>query len=324
MPRHVSLKRAAVASAGLAAMLWHLPVVAAQDYPTRTVSLIVPYPAGGGVDTVGRVVAQKLTEALGQQVLVLNRPGAGSVIGVRDGAKATPDGYTLLMLVTGASLPPNTGYDLAKDFAPIGLIASIPIVIMSHPSLPAKTLAEVVVLAKKEPGTLNIGTPPSPTLNYFGAEQFKSMTGIDATVVTYKGTGPLTTDLLGGHVKLAFNTLPPAIGNIQSGNLRAIAVASPERLAAIPDVPTTGEAGFPALDVVQYYGLVAPAGTPRPIVERLNKDLRAILTSEDFKSRMAAAGGSPVASTPEEFAANIQREESKWAALIKKLGLVVE
>src|SRR5471030_1102852 len=296
----------------------------ADDYPNRVVSLIVPYPPGGGVDTVGRVIAQKLTDALGQNVLVVNRPGAGSVIGVRDGAKATPDGYTILMLVTGASLPPNTGYDLAKDFAPIGLIASIQIVIMSNPSLPAKTLAEVVALAKKEPGTLNIGTPPSPTLNYFVAEQFKSMTCTDITIVTYKGTGPLTTDLLGGHVKLAFNTLPPAIGNIQSGNLRAIAVAAPQRLAALPDTPTTAEAGFPALNVVQYYGLVAPAGTPRAITDRLNKELRAIVTSDDFNARMAAAGGTPVASTPEEFAVNIAREESKWAALIKKLGLVVE
>ena len=324
MPRHISLKGALFFTALLAATPGLMAAAVAQEYPTRPVSLIVPYPAGGGVDTVGRVVAQKLTDALGQQVLVLNRPGAGSVIGVRDGAKATPDGYTLLMLVTGASLPPNTGYDLAKDFAPVGLIASIPIVIMSNPSLPAKTLAEVVALAKKQPGTLNIGTPPSPTLNYFGAEQFKSMTGIDITIVTYKGTGPLTTDLLGGHVPLAFNTLPPAIGNIQAGTLRAIAVAAPQRLAAIPDVPTTAEAGFPALDVVQYYGLVAPAGTPRPIVERLNKELRTILMSDDFKARMAAAGGTPVASTPEEFAANIQREEGKWAALIKKLGLKVQ
>jgi tripartite-type tricarboxylate transporter receptor subunit TctC len=321
----VRFKKAAMASALVAATIGFLiGASAAQEYPSRTVSLIVPYPAGGGVDTVGRVIAQKLTEALGQQVLVLNRPGAGSVIGVRDGAKAAPDGYTLLMLVTGASLPPNTGYDLAKDFAPIGLIASIPIVIMAHPSLPAKSLAEVIALAKKQPGTLNVGTPPSPTLNYFGAELFKSITGTDITIVTYKGTGPLTTDLLGGHVMLAFNTLPPAIGNIQAGKLRAIAVAAPQRLAAIPDVPTTAEAGLPALDVVQYYGLTAPAGTPRPIVDRLNKELLTIVTSDDFKNRMAAAGGGPVASTPEEFAANIAREEGKWAALIKKLGLKVE
>jgi tripartite-type tricarboxylate transporter receptor subunit TctC len=255
---------------------------------------------------------------------VINRPGAGSVIGVRDGAKAAPDGYTLLMLVTGASLPPDTGYDLAKDFAPVGLVASIPIVIMSNPDVPAKTMNDIVALAKKEPGKVTIGTPPSPTLNYFGAEQFKSLTGTDMTIVTYKGTGPLTNDLIGGHVMFAFNTLPPAIGNIQAGKLRAIAVASPERLAAIPDVPTTGEAGMPALDIVQYYGLVAPARTPRPIIDRLNKELRGILANDDFKKRIVDAGGGPMASTPEEYGVNIRREEDKWAMIIKKLGLKVE
>jgi tripartite-type tricarboxylate transporter receptor subunit TctC len=310
-------------SALLAALL-AATAVQAEDYPARQVSLIVPYPAGGGVDTVGRVVAQKLTETLNQQVLVINRPGAGSVIGVRDGAKATPDGYTLLMLVTGASLPPDTGYDLANDFVPVSLIASIPIVIMSNPDVPAKTMNDIVALAKKEPGKVTIGTPPSPTLNYFGAELFKSMTGTDVTIVTYKGTGPLTNDLLGGHVMLAFNTLPPAIGNIQAGKLRAIAVASPERLAALPEVPTTGEAGMPALDIVQYYGVVAPAGTQQPIVDKLNKALRAIVNSEDFKKRIVAAGGGPIASSSAEYATNIQREEGKWAALIKKLGLKVE
>ena len=295
----------------------------AADYPARPINLIVPYPAGGGVDTVGRVIAQKLGERLGQQVLVVNRPGAGSVIGVRDAARSAPDGYTILMLVTGASLPANPGYDLQKDLTPIGLVASIPIVVMAHPSLPVKSMSDIVALAKKEPGKLNIGTPPSPTLNYFGAEQFKSMTGADVVVVTYKGTGPLTTDLLGGHIRLAFNTLPPAIGNIKAGAIKAIAVAAPQRLAAIPDVPTTAESGVP-LDIVQYYGLAAPAGTPRPIVDRLNKELRAVLAADDIKERLIADGGGSAPSTPEEYAENIKREEGKWAALIRKLGLKVE
>lgn len=295
----------------------------AADYPARPINLIVPYPAGGGVDTVGRVIAQKLGERLGQQVLVVNRPGAGSVIGVRDAARSAPDGYTILMLVTGASLPANPGYDLQKDLTPIGLVASIPIVVMAHPSLPVKSMSDIVALAKKEPGKLNIGTPPSPTLNYFGAEQFKSMTGADVVVVTYKGTGPLTTDLLGGHIRLAFNTLPPAIGNIKAGAIKAIAVAAPQRLAAIPDVPTTAESGVP-LDIVQYYGLAAPARTPRPIIDRLNKELRAVLAADDIKERLIADGGGPAPSTPEEYAENIKREEGKWAALIKNLGLKVE
>jgi tripartite-type tricarboxylate transporter receptor subunit TctC len=297
---------------------------AAEDYPSRTVTLVVPYPAGGGVDTVGRVIAQKLTAALGHQVIVENRPGAGAVIGVRSAAKAAPDGYTLVMLVTGMGLSPNAGYDLSKDFAPVGTIASIPIVVMSHPSVPAKSIKDVIELAKKEPGKLTVGTPPSPTLNYFGAENFKAVTGTDITIVTYKGTGPLTNDLVGGHVMLAFNTLPPAIGNIQAGKLAAIAVAAPERLAAIPDVPTVSESGLPGFDIVQYYGLAAPAGTPAPIVARLNTELRAIVTSGDFKTRIVADGGGPMAGTPEDYAANIAREEGKWGAIVKKLGLKVE
>ena len=295
----------------------------AEDYPTRTINLIVPYPAGGGVDTVGRVIANKLSDGLKQQVIVVNKPGAGSVIGVRDAAKATPDGYTILMLVTGASLPANPGYDLEKDFEPIGLVASIPIVIMAHPSLPVKSMTDIVALAKKEPGKYNIGTPPSPTLNYFGGEMFKSMTGADVVVVPYKGTGPHTTDLLGGHVKLALNTLPPAIGNIKAGGIRAIAVAAPERLAAIPDVPTTKEAGLP-LDIVQYYGLVAPAKTPKAIVARLNAELNKVLAMPDIKQRLVDDGGAAMPSTPAQYAANIKDNESKWAALIKKLGLVVK
>jgi len=308
-------------TAMLAAMVWH--PAHADDYPSRPVSLVVAFPAGGGVDTVGRVVAQKLSDALGQQVIVVNRPGAGSVIGTRDVARAQPDGYTLLLLVTGAGLPANPGYDMAKDFAPIGLIASVPIVIMSNPTVPAKSLKDVIALAKKDGDKLTVGTPPAPTLNYFGAEQFKAMTGTNITIVTYKGTGPLTNDLVGGHVMVAFNTLPPAIGNIRAGALRAIAVGSPARMAAIPDVPTIAEAGLPGLEIVQYYGLVAPAGTPQPIIDRLNTELRKIVVSDDMKKRLLDAGGDPLASTPAEYAGNIQREEGKWQAVIKKLGLVV-
>jgi len=319
-----TLCRMLVAAVSLLAVLACLDLKAeADEYPNRVVQLIVPYPPGGGVDTEGRVIAQKLSEALAQRVIVVNKPGGGSVIGVRDAAKATPDGYTILMLVTGASLPANTGYDLQKDFEPIGLIASIPIVIMANPSVPVKSMAEVLAFAKKQPGKLTVGTPPAPTLNYFGAEAFKAMAGADMTIVTYKGTGPLTTDLLGGHVMLGFNTLPPAIGNIKAGKIKALAVAAPQRLAAIPDVPTTAESGLPGLDIVLYYGLVAPAGTPKSIIERLNKELRTIVNSEDVKQRIIADGGGPLASTPEEYAANITREEGRWAALIKKLGLVV-
>ena len=297
---------------------------AAQDYPNRNITLIVPYPAGGGVDVMGRLVGQKLSVALGQQVVIENRGGAGGMIGTRDAARAVPDGYTIVMLLTGISLGANTGYDVNKDFAPIGLVASTPIIVDANPSLPAKSLADVVALAKKEPGKLAAGTPPAPTINYFAAELFNLLAGTDITVVTYKGTAALTNDLLGNHVPLGFNTIPASISNIAAGQLRGIAVAASARSAALPDVPTAAQSGLPDFEAVQYYGLAAPAGTPHLIIERLNKELRAILTDEEMKKRLIADGSDPAPSTPEEYAANIAREEGKWAGLVQKLGLKLE
>jgi len=301
------------------------PVAArGQTYPSRPITLIVPYPPGGGVDAMGRRVAQKLSPALGQQVIIENRPGAGAVIGTRAAANAAPDGYTLVMMTTGVSLPVHAGYDVNNDFAPVGLIASTPIMVMAHPSLPVKSLADVIALAKKEPGKLTAGTPPPPTINYFAAELFKSMTGAEITIVLYKGTGPLTNDLVGGHVAVGFNTILAARSNIEAGNLRAIAVAAHARSAALPDVPTAAESGLPGFEATFYYGLSAPAGTPRPIIDRLNKELRSTIESEEMTKRIIADGGDPIASTPEEYAVNIEREEGKWATLTKKLGLKIE
>jgi tripartite-type tricarboxylate transporter receptor subunit TctC len=298
--------------------------VAAQDYPTRPITLIVPYPAGGGVDVMGRLVGQKLAVALGQQVVIENRGGAGGMIGTRDAARSPPDGYTLVMLLTGISLGANTDYDVNKDFAPIGVVASTPIIVVAHPSVPAKSLTDIIALAKKEPGKYSAGTPPAPTVNYFAAELFNTMAGTEIPVVTYKGTGPLTNDLLGNHVQLGFNTIPASVSNITAGALRGIAVAAATRSAALPNVPTAAESGLPGFEAVQYYGLAAPAGTPRPIVERLNKELRTALDSADMKKLLVDAGSDPAPSTPEEYAANIRHEEGKWADLIKKLGLKLE
>jgi tripartite-type tricarboxylate transporter receptor subunit TctC len=323
MIRFIGAARAAGAAV-LALCCTQVLPAAAQDYPTRPVTLIVPYPAGGGVDVMGRLVGAKLSIALGQQVVIENRGGAGGMIGTRDAARATPDGYTIVMLLTGISLGANTGYDVNKDFAPIGLVASTPIIVDAHPSLPAKSLADVVALAKKDPGKLSAGTPPAPTINYFAAQLFNLLAGTDITVVTYKGTGPLTNDLLGNHVPLGFNTIPASISNIAAGQLRGLAVAAGKRSAAVPDIPTAAESGLPGFEAVQYYGLAAPAGTPRPIVERLNKELRAILASDDMKKRLIDDGTDPSPSTPEEYAANIAREEAKWAALVQKLGLKIE
>jgi tripartite-type tricarboxylate transporter receptor subunit TctC len=297
---------------------------AAEDYPSRPITLIVPYPAGGGVDVMGRLVGQKLSTALGQQVVIENRGGAGGMIGTRDAARAAPDGYTLVMLLTGISLGVNTGYDVNKDFAPIGIVASTPIIVVTHPSVPATSLRELIALAKKEPGKYSAGTPPAPTVNYFAAELFNQTAVTEIQVVTYKGTGPLTNDLLGNHVQIGFNTIPASVSNITAGALRGIAVAAPKRSAALPDVPTAAESGLPGYEAVQYYGLAAPAGTPRPIVERLNKELNAALASEDMKKRLVELGCDPAPSTPEEYAANIRHEEGKWADLVKKLGLKLE
>jgi tripartite-type tricarboxylate transporter receptor subunit TctC len=296
----------------------------AQDYPTRPITLIVPYPAGGGVDAMGRIVGQKLSVALGQQVVIENHGGAGGMIGTRDAARSTPDGYTIVMLLTGISLGPSPGYDVNKDFAPIGLVASTPIIVDAHPGFPAKSLTDVIALAKKDPGKYSAGTPPAPTINYFAAKLFNLMAGVDITVVTYKGTGPLTNDLLGGHVPLGFNTIPASVSQIAAGQLRGIAVTAAKRSAALPDVPTSAEAGLPGFEAVQYYGLAAPAGTPQPIVERLNKELVAILKTDDMKKRLLAEGSEPTPGTPNDYAANIKTEEGKWAALIAKLGLKIE
>ncbi len=311
----------------LALIALALPVTGpacAEDYPARPITLIVPYPAGGGVDAMGRIVGQKLSMALGQQVVIENRGGAGGMIGTRDAARAAPDGYTLVMLLTGISLGPDPGYDVNKDFAPIGLVASTPIIVVSNPALPVKSLADVIALAKKQSGALSAGTPPAPTINYFAAKLFNLMAGVDITVVTYKGTGPLTNDLLGNHVPLGFNTIPASVSQIAAGQLRGLAVAATRRSAALPDVPTAAQSGLPGFEAVQYYGLAAPAGTPRAIVDRLDKELRAILATDDMKKRLLDQGSDPAPSTPEDYAANIRREEGKWTALIQKLGLKIE
>jgi tripartite-type tricarboxylate transporter receptor subunit TctC len=297
---------------------------AAQDYPSRSVILIVPFPPGGGVDLIGRLVGQQLSAALGQQVIVENRGGAGGMIGTRDIAHAAPDGYTLGVVLTGMSLSPNADYDVNKDFSPVGIIASTPVLIVANPSFPAKSLADIIAAAKQQPGKLSIGTPPSPTINYFAVKMFNLMAGVDTTIVTYRGTAPLTTDVMGNHVPLGFDTIPAAVSQIQAHQLRAIAVTGPKRSAALPDVPTAAESGLPGFEAVQYYGLIAPAGVPRTIIDRVNKELRAMLADDAFKKRLIEAGDDPTPSSPEDYAENIKREEGKWGALVKKLGLKLE
>src|SRR5882757_6688308 len=301
----------------------------AQTYPTRSINLIVPYPPGGGVDAMARIVAEKLSHALGQQVLVDNRGGGGGLIGTRAVQRAAPDGYTLLLGHTGTisinpSLYANSGFDPRKDFAAIGLIASMPVVLIAHPSLPAKSVADFIALAKKDAGKLNIGTSAVGTGGYMSAELFKSVAGVEANLIPYKGTAPVMNDLLGGHVTVAFGVIPPALGNLQSGALRAIAVASPTRTSLLPDVPTFAESGLPDFEAVLRYGLLAPAGTPKPIIARLNAELQKLATDEEVKKRIHLEGGDPLTSSAEEYAKDIDKEETKWSTLIRKLNLKVE
>jgi tripartite-type tricarboxylate transporter receptor subunit TctC len=301
----------------------------AQSWPARTITLIVPYPPGGGVDALARIVAEKLTIALKQSVVVDNRAGAGGNLGTRAVAKAEPDGYTLLLGHTGTisinpSLYANAGYDPRKDFSPIGLIASMPVALIAHPSFPAKTVADVIAIAKKDPGKLNFGTSAIGTGGYLTAEYFRAAAGLDMTIVPYRGTAPLMNDLIGGHVPVSFGVLPPAMGNIQSGGLRAIAVTGTKRFSLLPDVPTAAESGLPGFDSVLHYGLLAPAGTPRAIVDRLNKELRTLVDNDAVKQKIQAEGGDAMFSSPDEYAKDIDQEERKWSALIKKLNLKVE
>jgi len=301
----------------------------AQSYPSRPITLIVPFPAGGGVDAVARIVAEKLALGLRQQVIVDNRGGVAGILGMRVAAKAASDGYTIVMSHTGITainptLYVNPGYDPRRDFTPIGLIATTPIVLMANTAFPARTVPDLIATAKREPGKLNVGTPPPGTGGFLSAELFKATAGIDFTTVTYKGTGPLTNDLIGGHVPIAFNVLAPAMGNIDAGNLRAIATAGPTRLSLMQDIPTIAESGLPGFEAVLHYGLMAPAGTPAGIVMRLNAELRRAVQLDDVRTRIVADGGDVVTSTPEEYATDIDREERKWGPLVRKLGLRVE
>jgi tripartite-type tricarboxylate transporter receptor subunit TctC len=318
--------RAAAAAALALCLGWP---AAAQNYPSRPITLVVPYPPGGGVDSMARVAADKLSAALGQPVVVENRGGAGGNIGTRFVAKSKPDGYTLLLGHTGSisinpSLYANAGYDPRKDFSPIGLMASMPVALLAHPSFSARTVADVIAYAKANPGKLDVGTSSIGTGGYMSAELFKATTGLDIAIVPYKGTAPLMNDLIGGHVPVAFGVLPPALGNLQAGTLRAIAMLSRTRFSLLPDVPTAEESGLPGFEAVLHYGVLAPAGTPKPIVDLLNAQLQKLVESPDVQQRIHAEGGDKLTSSPADYAADIDREATKWGDLIRTLNLKVE
>ena len=298
---------------------------AAQDYPTRPITLVVPYPAGGGNDVLARLVAERMSKSLGGTIVVENRGGAGGTIATRQVAKSPPDGYTMLIatssLAINPALYPNVGYDPRKDFAPIGLLASGANVVLVHPTVPAKSIPELIALAKAQPGKLNFASTGSGSSVHLAAELFAAMAGIKINHVPYRGSGPALNDLLGGHVTMMFATLPSAMGIVAGGKARALAVTGAKRSDAFPDLPTIAEAGLPGYAAELHYGLVAPAGTPRPIVDKLNAALRAALSDATLRERLGREGAVPLPSTPEEYAADIDAEEKKWGKIVRDAGV---
>jgi len=301
----------------------------AQQYPVKPVRVVIPWPPGGSNDVAGRIVMQKLSETMGQQFVIDNRAGAAGTIGARAVAKSTPDGHTLMVGHSGVfgvapSLYGNAGYDPRKDFAPIGLIASFQQILVVHPSLPVQNIKDLLALARKDPGKITYATAGIGSGSHISTELFASMANVKLTHIPYRGSGPAQGDLIAGHVPMAITTVPPAIAQIRSGLLRAIAVTGDARLPILPDVPTVNESGVPGYVAVIHYSMVAPAGTPRPIVERLNAELNVALRSDDVRARIADEGGDVLGGTPEQQAADIDAEETKWGALVRKLGLRAE
>ena len=304
------------------------PLAYAQSYPSRAITLVVPFPAGGGNDALARLVAERMSKTLGQQVVVENRGGAGGTIATRAIAKGPADGYAILLTYTGTlainpSLYPNAGYDPRKDFAPIGAIGTLVSVLVAHPSLPVRSTNDLITFSKANPGKVNYGFVPG-TVGHIATEMFAQTAGIKLTNIPYRGNGNAIADLLGGHVSMMFLSILPVIGQIQSGKLNALAVASPTRSALIPDVPTISESGLPGFSAVITYGLAAAAGTPREIIERLNKELRAALEDGELRNRLATEGGQVLSGSPQDYAALIDSEEKRWGPLVKNLDLKVE
>ncbi len=309
---------------------WALTMCAlasAQDYPNRPVRLIVPFPPGGVTDIVARSVAIKLSTELGQQVVVDNRAGASGAIGAELGAKAAPDGYTLIMgNISTLAINPVTfsklGYDPISSFDPVTMVAVQPLLVAVHPSVPARTLAELVQLAKSQPGQLNYGTAGSSI--HLAVEQFSSLAGIKMNHVPYKGSAPALIDLVGGQIQLLFDPFSSIYPQVAAGKLRPLAVTTAQRAVTAPAIPTVSESGFAGFDVSSWQGIVVPAGTPKPIVERLNRELSKILASQEIKDKFAQFSAAATPTSPEQFGQYIREEISRWQKVAKDSGVKPE
>jgi tripartite-type tricarboxylate transporter receptor subunit TctC len=301
----------------------------AQPWPSRPVTIVVPFAAGGGNDVLARLLAQRMSAALGQPFVIENRPGAGGTLGARAVAKAAPDGYTLMVGHSGVfaiapSLYANPGYDPRKDFAPVGLIGSYQQMLVVHPSLPVHSVGDLIALAKQQPGKLTFATAGVGSGSHLSAELLAAMAGITLTHVPYRGTGAMQADLVGGHVAMSITTLPSTVAAVRSGALRAIAVTDLVRSPMFPELPTVAESGVPGYTAVIHYGMVAPAGTDPTITARLNADLVAALATDAVRARISEEGGEPLPGPPAQQARDIDAEELKWGSLIRQLGLKAE
>lgn len=317
-----------LALALLAFALW--PITAtAQGYPTKSIRFIVPFPPGGGNDTIARLIGQKLTAATGQQVLVDNRPGAGGAIGAEAAAKSPADGYTMFLAgVATHGINPNLRrkipYDPLKDFDAVSLIASAPLLVVVHPSLPIKSVKQLVALAKARPGQINYASNGAGGSSHLAVELFNMMSGTKMTHIPYKGLAPALTDLLSGEVQVMFSSAVAMLPQVKAGKLRAIAMTGARRSPAIPDIPTVAEAGVPGYETGSWYGVVVPAGTPRVAIDRLSREIIAIVRAPEITSRLNDEAVIPVGSTPAEFSAHIKNELARWAKTIKQAGLALE
>jgi tripartite-type tricarboxylate transporter receptor subunit TctC len=298
---------------------------AAQSYPVRPIRLIVPYPAGGPTDFVGRTVGQKLSQFLGQQVVVDNRPGAGTIIGSELVARAAPDGYTILFGTGGGTflaplILPNVPYDPLRDFSPVTMLVQSPQVLVTHPSVAARSIAELIALAKAKPGALNFASVGTGTSPHLGGELFQALTGTKIVHVPYKGTAPALTDLISGQVQMMFSSMPTVLAHVKAGRLRLLGTGGTKRSAVIPDTPSISEV-VPGFELITWYGIFAPARTPPAIVRRLNTEIVKVLNDPESRDRLTAQGLEPAPMTPEELKRYTEQDTSRWARLIKAAGI---
>ena len=305
------------------------PAMAQAPYPSKPITMVVPFSAGGTTDILARVVGQALSTELGQSIIIDNRPGAGGNIGGQAAARAAGDGYTLFMGTVGThaineALYKKMPFDPVKDFAPLTRVANVPNLLVAHPSQPFKTVKEMMTYAKANPGKLNFGSSGSGSSIHLSGELFKSMTHLDMVHVPYKGSAPAITDLLGNQIAIMFDNMPSAIQHVRSGKLRPIAVTTAKRSPELPDIPTIAEAGVPGYEAMSWFGLFAPAATPKPVLDMLNAALVKVLNQPDVKKKIAEQGGDVVAETPEQFAAFIKAETAKWGKVVKDSGATVD